>query len=302
VDSEIESIADYLISLDPTGARTARALRRTYDMLLDGQHTGRYRWEQLHKTEKTHCGTLVEINLQREFTFSDGQILDYSILGSEVDCKYSDRLAAWMIPPEATGHVLLGVWANDLKGRWSAGLVRATPDHLNAGANRDAKRTLNVAGRKSIRWLHHNAPLPENILLHLPAEDVIAIFGKKSGQQKVNELFRRAIGRIVSRTVVATVAEQEDYMKRVRGNLGARSHLKSEGIVILGQYGSHTAIADSLGLPIAGSGEFVSARVTRRTAAHAGLPSAYIEGTHWVLWRAGDPLEEAPLLPDTRKA
>jgi hypothetical protein len=29
----------------------------------DGQHNGRYRWEQLHKTEKTHAGTLVEIAL-----------------------------------------------------------------------------------------------------------------------------------------------------------------------------------------------------------------------------------------------
>ena len=49
--------------------KVAKVLRRTYDMLLDGQHTGRYRWDQLLKTEKTHFGTLVEINLQRAFGF-----------------------------------------------------------------------------------------------------------------------------------------------------------------------------------------------------------------------------------------
>ena len=62
-DPELEKVADHLSSLDPDGSRIAAALRRTFDMLLDGQHTGRYRWEQLYKTEKTHFGTLVEINL-----------------------------------------------------------------------------------------------------------------------------------------------------------------------------------------------------------------------------------------------
>jgi Restriction endonuclease NaeI len=56
-------VAAYLLAEDPRGRRFAAALRRTIDMLLDGQHTGRYRWEELHKTEKTHAGTLVEINL-----------------------------------------------------------------------------------------------------------------------------------------------------------------------------------------------------------------------------------------------
>ena len=48
------------------------------DQLYDGQRTGRYRWDQLRKTEKTHCGTLVEINMQREFLFEDGSKLDFS--------------------------------------------------------------------------------------------------------------------------------------------------------------------------------------------------------------------------------
>src|SRR3954466_8238712 len=88
-DPELESARQKILSLDPDGARIGRVLRRTIDQLLDGVNTGRYRWDQLYKTEKTHAGTLVEINLQREFEFEDGVDLDYRIAGAEVDCKFS---------------------------------------------------------------------------------------------------------------------------------------------------------------------------------------------------------------------
>ena len=88
-DQELAAVAAELGALDRDGTQMAAAIRGALDMLLDGQHTGRYRWEQLHKTEKTHAGTLVEINLQREFGFRDGDRLDYRICGSDVDCKFS---------------------------------------------------------------------------------------------------------------------------------------------------------------------------------------------------------------------
>ncbi len=124
-DPEQDRVLRHLLALDPGGQRIASALRRTIDLLLDGRHTGRYRWDQLHKTEKTHAGTLVEIGLQREFGFADGAVLDYSIAGAEVDCKFSQRVGGWMIPPEAFGMLLLLVSASDEQGRWCAGLVRA---------------------------------------------------------------------------------------------------------------------------------------------------------------------------------
>lgn len=71
-DAELSMVGMDLMVKDYDGARIAKVLRRTFDMLLDGQHTGRYRWRQLYKTEKIHFGTLVEINLQREFGFDDG--------------------------------------------------------------------------------------------------------------------------------------------------------------------------------------------------------------------------------------
>ena len=92
-------MAEELLEQDPYGSKIARVLRRTYDMLHDGQHTGRYRWDQLSKTEKTHFGTLAEINLQRAFGFADGTTMDFAIHGVDVDCKFSQNPGDWMIPP-----------------------------------------------------------------------------------------------------------------------------------------------------------------------------------------------------------
>jgi hypothetical protein len=50
-DGELGAVAAELRGLDGDGSRMAAAIRGALDMLLDGQHTGRYRWDQLHKTE-----------------------------------------------------------------------------------------------------------------------------------------------------------------------------------------------------------------------------------------------------------
>ena len=245
-------------------------MRTALDMLLDGQHTGRYRWEQLCKTEKTHAGTLVEIGIQRRLALADGDALDYSIAGTDVDCKFSHRMGRWMIPPEAVGKLVLLVQASDADGTWSAGLLRADAGALRDASNRDLKRSLSERGRAAVTWLFSRSPLQENALVRMAERDVAAVFAPRSGQQRVNELFRRAQGRRVSRTVVATVAMQDDYMKRVRAGGGARDQLRDEGIVIFGDYAGDQALAAALGLPRPGSGEFVSARLTCRGTRAAG--------------------------------
>ena len=149
-DTELASVAAELGALDRDGSRMAAAIRGALDMLLDGQHTGRYRWEQLHKTEKTHAGTLVEIALARTLQLADGTALDYTIAGADVDCKFSHRLGGWMIPPEADGQLMLLVQASDEDGTWSAGLVRTVSGHLSPAGNRDGKRALNDRGRAAV--------------------------------------------------------------------------------------------------------------------------------------------------------
>jgi len=297
-DAELAAVAAELRGLDGDGSRMADAIRGALDMLLDGQHTGRYRWDQLHKTEKTHAGTLVEIALARTLRLADGTALDYTIAGADVDCKFSHRLGGWMIPPEADGKLMLLVQASDQDGTWSAGLLRAAEANLRPAGNRDGKRALSERGRAAVCWLHARAPLQENVLIRLPDRDVAAIFAAGSGQQRVNELFRRAQRMRVSRTVVATVAMQDDYMKRVRGGGGSRDQLRDEGIVIFGDYAGDQVLAAALGLPRPGPGEFVPARLVAgegRARDHARF--IRLAGADWRLASAADPATPAPALP-----
>ena len=296
VDTELHAVAAEISNLDPQGSRTAQVLRVSLDWLYDGQRTGRYRWDQLHNTERTHGGNLVEINLHREFDFQDGDTLDYRIRGVETDCKYSQTLGGWMIPPEAHGHLCLLLWADDPRSQWSMGIVRTTAERLTTGGNRDRKATLNQEDRNAIVWLHDQAPLPPNVLLQLDRQQVDRIMALRSGVQRVNELFRVTLGMRVGRAVVATVGEQVDYMRRIRYNGGARGYLEPEGIIILGQYQSHVAVAQALRIPMPGPGESVSVRIV--PAAAPGIGVANIGGQLWSVAAAGDPVVPAPRLPE----
>lgn len=296
-DTQLDTVRIAILKLDPSGRRLAGILRDTHDQLYDGRKTGRYRPDQLRKLETKGFSALVEINFHREFKFEDGIALNCKIAGVDVDCKYSQKLFGWIIPPESLGYLCLLIRADDASSRWSMGLLRVTPERLNVGGNRDRKATLNQAGRDAIVWLFKHAPLPSNILLHLSREAVDKLMGLSTGQQRINEIFRIALGQIVSRVVVATLGQQSDYMKRVRSNGGARTALQSEGIVILGQYRSHAAIARTLGLPIPKDGDSISVRLAR--AAGPGPGIVQIDGKLWKVATAADPVERAPSLPKT---
>lgn len=285
-DPARDAVATELARLDPSGVRTGQVLRDTYDQLYDGVRTQRYRWDQLFKTEKTHFGTLVEINLQREFRYADGLRLDYLIAGNEVDAKYSQAAGGWMLPPEAVGELCMVITANDRESRFSVGIVRAVEDHLNPGRNRDAKRTLSAAGREQIVWLHKDADLPPNILLHMSTEDVEAVFAGRSGIARLCELFRRTVGQVVGRATVMTVAAQLDAVRRVRGGQsGSRDPLALEGIVILGgAYDWQREAARQLGLPVPRRTEYVSGYVT--SVPGTGLERAAVGPTGRVLTAA----------------
>ncbi|TQJ31465.1 restriction endonuclease NaeI [Microbacterium sp. SLBN-146] len=248
---------------DPDGQVTGQVLRDTFDQLYDGVRTQRYRWDQLFKTEKTHFGTLAEINLQRQFEYDDGSKLDFSIAGHEVDAKYSQTPGGWMLPPEAIDELCMVITASDQASKFSVGVVRASASLLNSGQNRDAKRTLSAAGRASIVWLARHAELPPNTLLHMTDEDLEAVMGAGGGTARVSELFRRTIGRVVGRAAIATVAAQLDVTRRVRGGeSGSRDPLAREGIVILGgAYDWQRQAARNLGLPIPRRTEYVAGYV-----------------------------------------
>jgi hypothetical protein len=304
-DAGMYGVEAELYSIDPTGDRIAAVLRDTLDQLYDGQHTGRWRFEQLHKTEKTHMGTLVEINLHREFDFADGDVTDYKIAGVEVDCKYSMNFGGWELPPEVMGHICLLITASDANSSWSAGLLRIEEPYLRARTNRDSKRQLTASSRANIHklWPDHGR-LQENVFLHLDPQLRDCIFnargrrGNQNGQARTNELFRLVQGKIIRRAELATVAQQDDFMKRARGNGGARTQLSAEGILVLGHQDNDPLVAAALGLAVPKKGELISARVVPARAERRD-PVAIIEGQPWALAREEDPVVPAPVVPRT---
>jgi len=301
-DQEQDRVIGAWRSADPLNARAADVFRATFDQLYDGQHTGRFRWDQLYKTEKTHFGTLVEINLRREFSdiIRDGSVMDYRIADIEIDCKYSQSDGGWMIPPEAFGHLLLVGNADDAAGTWSLGVVRAAKAYLRTSANRDGKTQLNPEGRQAIVWLARYEPLPPNVLIGLPQEALDRIFSLHSGQARTNELLRLVTNRRIGRNTIATVAQQDDYMKRVRSNGGARSALAPEGYLIPGgDYEAHRQVARDLGSAVPQAGEVVSIRVV--PADPHDPHTVTMAGKLWRLARPGEKISiPAPALPDTR--
>ncbi|MBT0770765.1 hypothetical protein KIH74_17615 [Kineosporia sp. J2-2] len=305
-DPEITAVLERLYELDPTGDRVATVIRDTFDQLYDGQRSGRWNYSQLHKTEKTHMGTLIEINLHREFNFEDGDATDYRIAGIQIDCKYSMSFGQWSLPPEVIGHLALVISASDDKATWSAGIVRVDESLMNLGRNRDRKGTLSVQGRRGIStlWPEHGRLAP-NLFLELEESKRDKIFGARSakgsshGQARTCELFRQVQGRIIRRAELATVAQQDDFMKRARGNGGARSILRPEGILVLGHQENDPVIADQLGLPVPKKGEFIAVRVKPATPG-AQTATASIASSYWTIAEKNDPVHEAPSIPRKR--
>lgn len=291
-DSALREVKQELLRLDPDGTRWASVIRQTYDMIYNGQHTGRYRWDQLMKTEKTHFGTLFEINAQREFEFAGGESTDYSIAGHQVDAKWSQSMWKWMLPPEIFSEIALVATGDDQRASWSLGLVRVTADHRKEASNRDKKSQLSLRGRAAVDWIWQNEGLRPNILLQLPYPAVDKIFSHRHGTERTNELFRAAEGMIVNRNAVATVSRQLDAQKRVRYNGGARSALAPEGFLILsGNY--HRQLAFQLGLPKILPDEYISVRVVRCGAEEN---SAHLDGHLWRRALDYEPSPRAPLL------
>ncbi|GAA3947567.1 NaeI family type II restriction endonuclease [Actinoplanes auranticolor] len=297
-DPPLWAVRNAIKAMDPDGVRTGYAIREALDQIYDGQRTGRWDYTQLLKTEKTHVGTLVEIWLQREFGFADGDDLDYMIAGVDVDCKWSLNLYEWEIPQEMYSRgdkIALVVWANDYTARWASGLIRISESVLRPpGRQRDGKRKLNDRGRDRILWIEPSANLVENTLLHVhdPAKLELIAYAAK-GQTAITNLFRELTGQLVNRATVLTAAQQVDGAKRVRD---ARKHLRPDGVVIFGHYEPHPRMAADLGLPPPTLGRFVSARLSPW---YEGDVESYteIEGRRWRLARTDDPVVEAPVLP-----
>ncbi|MBP2437972.1 hypothetical protein J3A68_000060 [Paenibacillus sp. PvP052] len=228
-DYELSRVITFFKSIPNFEGKLGRILRRSIDEVVNGRYTGRFSIDQLDKTEKTYIGTRFQHMLQHELELPYGEVMDALIDGIEVDVKFTIG-KNWTIPLEADGHICLLISADDNKSVFQAGCLRISSEVLNTGKNRDSKRSINAEGRDLITWLVSNGTLPSNSLLKLDPEVIKRVYSKKSGQERINELFRSCPGIIFNGAAIESVAMQKDSSKRVRD---ARNiWLKPEGISI----------------------------------------------------------------------
>ncbi len=254
-DPALARVVDFFLKINGFETQAADTLRRALDEVIDGMRTGRWSVGALEKTEKTYIGTKVEILFKFDFELPSGHKLDIRVEDTEVDIKCT-VLQDWMIPSEAVGELCLLVRIDDQRSKFWIGLIRASSPVLRIGKNRDQKGSLSAEGKTHIRWIVEAGNLPVNFLATLDTAVREKIFShRKSGQARINELFRLVQGRIIPRVAIETVAQQKDSMKRARD---ARVPLKREGILVLGHQGEEPAIAAARGYPIPRKGEMIS--------------------------------------------
>lgn len=244
-------------------------LRTCVDDVILTAKTGRRGYEDLEKTEKTYIGTRVEIELRALWRLSKGK-LDTVILGHDVDIK-NTMGSNWMIPTEAVDHPCILVAADENRAVCYLGLIIARPDYLTIGQNKDAKKTLSAQGFGNILWLLRDHPYPANFWRNLPAEVIARIFAGQTGNQRMANLFREIRRQPISRDVVHAVAQQQDFMRRIRSDngKGTRDQLALEGILLLsGHYDAPTIKA--LGLPFCNASEFISCEIDTCSKAEIG--------------------------------
>ena len=229
-DDALNAVAAWFFTKADMSKVLGDSLRRSLDEVIDGPRTGRYRVEQLEKTEKTYIGTKVEIVLRFAFELARGKKLDNLIVGHEVDTKFSLK-GQWMIPREAVGELCWVVSADDARGTFSAGLIRTSLDVLTAGANQDKKRTICKAGKLRIHWMVKDGKLPQNFLLNLSDEVRQKVLSPRSGKQRLLALFEHVNDRIIPRSALLQVAQLKgDPLRRARE---AKATLAARGFRVL---------------------------------------------------------------------
>jgi hypothetical protein len=233
--------------------------RSAIDEVIDTARTGRFTLAELEKTEKTYLGTKFEILLRDWLQVPRGVMLDLLIGGQEVDVKSTTGGGSgWMIPPEAVDQLCILLRVNESASLCAVGLARARRAYLRPGVNRDAKTGFSAAGTRNIWWMALDFPYTPNFWSTISAETRNWIMAPPGGTKKVARLFETCLETPFSRVVIASIAAQDDFMKRLRRNGGARDDLGPKGIAILYSE-SDRSLMLRLGIAV-GKREFVSYR------------------------------------------
>jgi hypothetical protein len=236
-------------------------LRQAIDEVIDTARSKRFTLSEIEKTEKTYLGTKVEILLRNSLGVERGHHMDLIIDGEEVDVKNTIG-SAWTIPNEAIGHVCILISTNETKAVCSFGLIVIRTEILNLGKNRDGKTTIKKPDLVNVHWLLRDSPYPPNFWLGLEPSVRDAIVTPRGGTDRVAMLFRLCQRIPISRKIIVALAQQDDPLKRLRKNGGARDQLQREGIVVLSGKTQKKAIAEA-GLGFCRPDQFISLSADR---------------------------------------
>lgn len=235
-----------------------KMLRQCIDTVIDTPHTSRCDYSELDKTEKTYLGTRVERHLRSLLGFPKGK-LDLRIGPFDVDIKFTVG-SNWMIPSEAIDQVCILVAADEENARSYFGLLKTKMDYLTVGKNKDQKRSITAQGFTHIRWLVPGDPYPPNFWRSISEVERQYIFAARGGTARLVRLFESLVGTPIHRSVVEGVAQQKDYMKRLRSNGGARDELLRRGIRLFsGKYDA--AVIAKYKLPHCDNDSFIATKI-----------------------------------------
>lgn len=229
------------------------------DYVLDPIRTARTELSELDNVEKTFIGLKIEHYLRDFLDFPKG-IRDLDIDGLDLDVKNTVG-NTWMIPPETfrNEEPCLLIMAATARGYCSLGLIVAREDYLNR-PNRDGKRSIKSSASNDILWIVNRAPLPESRWARVDMKRFRELRRIKGGSVRAATFFRENLDRVIHRVIIeGLLFDQKDYMKRIRGNQGARDILAREQIAILSGIFRRDPIA-RFHLPHCGKDEFIATR------------------------------------------
>lgn len=238
-------------------------IRQSFDEVIDAPRTNRFTLSEIEKTEKTYLGTKIEILLRNYLKFPKGAVLDMLVAGVEVDIKNTVG-RNWMVPTESLGLPAFLIRANEKTAVCDVGMAIFRPEYMTSGANKDSKRQLSAVHHANIWWMLRSHPYPPNFWEVLSVADRTAIMSAGGGKHRIAALFEKIQRQPISRLQVQALAQQHDYMKRIRRNGGARDLLAPLGIALLWGQGDR-ALIDSLNLGPVTSDEFISVSARNST-------------------------------------
>lgn len=249
-------------------------IRLAIDEVIDPGRSGRFRFSELDQTEKAYIGVRTEILFRNKFSLERGT-LDVVIAGEDVDIK-NTTTKSWMIPTHSIEKPCLLIRSNVRTdpGHCSVGLVIARQAYMRTSTNQDKKTSFSSTHLDKIKWLFQDQDFPPNILEGLTENEWRNILALSSGQKRVAALFEKVQRLPVPRQIVEGVARQQDAMKRVRINGGARDLTEPNGLYIL-SYRQQGSFIRRLGLPSADQSSFIS--IAPRNEAELSIIFEYLE-------------------------